>query len=92
MCVWAAPSAYELSPVTPVWLPYRLAGRVWVGGSIRKGGPVKVLSGLPEDTPEAPEIPQASAGKVSGRCGKVLRRVERTGLRPVRQPGSKPAS
>lgn len=40
------------------------AGRVWVGGVIRKGGAVKVLGGLPEDTPEAPEIPTVSAKRV----------------------------
>lgn len=40
------------------------AGRVWVGGVIRKGGGVKVLGGLPEDTPEAPEIPTVSAKRV----------------------------
>ena len=45
---------YDISdPANP-----KLAGRVWVGGSIRKGGSVKVLGGLPEDTPEAPEIPK----------------------------------
>ncbi len=35
----------------------KLTGRLWVGGSIRKGGPVKVLGGLPEDTPEVPDLP-----------------------------------
>mmetsp|Transcript_19144 Transcript_19144/g.41321 ORF Transcript_19144/g.41321 Transcript_19144/m.41321 type:complete len:475 (+) Transcript_19144:158-1582(+) len=50
---------YDISdPANP-----RLAGRVWVGGSIRKGGSVRVLEGLPEDTPEQPEIPTVK-GKV----------------------------
>ena len=40
------------------------SGRVWVGGLIRKGGAIKVLGGLPEDTPEAPEIPKVSVKRV----------------------------
>ena len=47
---------YDITdPVHP-----KLAGRVWLGGLIRKGGALKVLGGLPEDTPEAPEIPTVS--------------------------------
>ncbi|KAK9814393.1 hypothetical protein WJX72_005141 [[Myrmecia] bisecta] len=44
----------------------KLAGRVWVGGSIRKGGGVKVLGGLPADTPEAPEIPTVQGHELRG--------------------------
>lgn len=53
---------YDISdPANP-----RLAGRVWVGGLIRKGGPLKVLGGLPEDTPEAPEIPTVAGVELRG--------------------------
>jgi len=31
------------------------AGRVWLGGVVRKGGPVKVLSGLPDGLTEQPD-------------------------------------
>ena len=66
---------YDISdPTNP-----KLAGRVWVGGSIRKGGSVKVLGGLPEDTPEAPEIPKVKRFVGNG-AGKSA--VTRT--RPVR--------
>ncbi|CAK0773982.1 Methanethiol oxidase [Coccomyxa viridis] len=44
----------------------RLAGRIFVGGSIRKGGPVKVLGGLPKDVPEAPEIPTVQGKQLLG--------------------------
>lgn len=44
----------------------KLAGRVWVGGSIRAGGSVKVLEGLPEDTPEQPVIPTVQGHELRG--------------------------
>lgn len=44
----------------------KVAGRVWVGGSLRKGGSVKVIEGLPEDTPEAPEIPTVKGKALRG--------------------------
>ncbi|KAK9915575.1 hypothetical protein WJX75_001008 [Coccomyxa subellipsoidea] len=44
----------------------KLAGRLFVGGSIRKGGPVKVLGGLPEDVPEAPEVPTVQGHELQG--------------------------
>ena len=34
------------------------AGRVWLGGVVRKGGPVKVLSGLPDGLTEQPDPPK----------------------------------
>lgn len=53
---------YDISdPANP-----RLAGRVWLGGTIRKGGPVKVLGGLPDDVPEAPEIPTIKGHELLG--------------------------
>ncbi|KXZ56714.1 hypothetical protein GPECTOR_1g643 [Gonium pectorale] len=44
----------------------RLAGRVWVGGLVRKGGPLKVIEGLPEDTPEPPEVPTVAGLELRG--------------------------
>ncbi|GAX80193.1 hypothetical protein CEUSTIGMA_g7631.t1 [Chlamydomonas eustigma] len=44
----------------------RLAGRVFVGGSIRKGGTVKVLGGLPEDVDEQPQIPLVQGHELHG--------------------------
>eukprot|EP00798_Chlamydomonas_sp_ICE-L_P019284 gene19284-25927_t len=44
----------------------KFAGRVWVGGLIRKGGGLTVIDGLPEDTPEAPEIPEIQGHKLLG--------------------------
>lgn len=35
----------------------KLVGRLWLGGSIRKGGAVKVMKGLPDDMQEPPEAP-----------------------------------
>ncbi|GLI68840.1 hypothetical protein VaNZ11_013383 [Volvox africanus] len=53
---------YDISdPAAP-----RLAGRVWLGGLVRKGGPLKVLGGLPEDTPEPPEIPRVAGVELRG--------------------------
>ena len=47
---------YDVSdPAAP-----RLAGRAWLGGAARRGGPVKVTAGLPEELggeqPEAPTV------------------------------------
>lgn len=39
----------------------RVAGRVWVGGQLRKAG-VKVLGGLPDGLTEAPEVPEVGGG------------------------------
>ena len=44
----------------------KLAGRIWLGGSVRRGGPVRVLEGLPEDTPEAPVAPTVQGREVLG--------------------------
>ncbi|KAL4457508.1 hypothetical protein ABPG75_012373 [Micractinium tetrahymenae] len=44
----------------------KFVSRVWLGGLIRKGGPVKVLEGLPEDTPEQPEIPKVKGKEIQG--------------------------
>ena len=44
----------------------KLAGRIWLGGSVRRGGPVRVLAGLPEDTPEAPVAPTVQGHEVLG--------------------------
>lgn len=44
----------------------KLAGRIWLGGSVRAGGPVRVLGGLPEDTPEAPVAPTVQGHEVLG--------------------------
>ena len=53
---------YDISdPAKPV-----LAGRVWLGGSLRKGSGVKVISGLPDDCPEAPEIPTVQGHELLG--------------------------
>ncbi|KAK9830616.1 hypothetical protein WJX81_005797 [Elliptochloris bilobata] len=53
---------YNISdPANPV-----LAGRIWLGGSVRCGGPVHVLSGLPEDTLEAPEAPTVQGHELLG--------------------------
>lgn len=43
-----------------------LAGRVWLGGSVRKGGGVRVVSGLPDDMPEAPEVPTVQGHELLG--------------------------
>jgi len=43
-----------------------LAGRVWLGGCVRRGSGVTVLSGLPEDTPDAPDIPAVQGHKLLG--------------------------
>jgi selenium-binding protein 1 len=53
---------YDISdPANP-----KLAGRVWLGGSIRKGGPVKVTGGLPEGVTEQPEIPTVQGHELHG--------------------------
>ena len=44
----------------------KLAGRIWLGGSVRAGGPVRVLGGLPEDTHEAPAAPTVQGHEVLG--------------------------
>ena len=44
----------------------KLAGRIWLGGSVRRGGPVRVLGGLPEDTPAAPAAPTVQGHEVLG--------------------------
>lgn len=44
----------------------KLAGRLFVGGSIVKGGPVKVLGGLPDGLTEAPSVPTVKGHKLEG--------------------------
>ncbi|GMH44391.1 hypothetical protein BSKO_12343 [Bryopsis sp. KO-2023] len=44
----------------------RLAGRIFLGGSIQKGGPVKVLEGLPEGLTEQPEPATVKGQSING--------------------------
>jgi selenium-binding protein 1 len=44
----------------------KFVSRVWIGGSIHKGTGVKVLGGLPEDSPEQPEQPTAKGVPIRG--------------------------
>ena len=44
----------------------KLAGRLFVGGVIRKGGGLKIIDGLPEDVKEAPEIPTVQGKELQG--------------------------
>ncbi|KAG2442933.1 hypothetical protein HXX76_003009 [Chlamydomonas incerta] len=53
---------YDISdPAKP-----KLAGRVWVGGLVHKDSPLKVLGGLPEDTPEQPVLPTVAGITLRG--------------------------
>jgi hypothetical protein len=53
---------YDISdPANP-----RFNSRVWLGGSVRKGSGVKVLEGLPEDSPEQPETPVVKGVELQG--------------------------
>ena len=72
-----------------------LAGRVWLGGSVRKGGGVRVVSGLPDDMPEAPEVPIVQGHELLGgpqmiqlRCAHASTRASKSLLchRRVRPP------
>ncbi|KAI3436518.1 hypothetical protein D9Q98_005935 [Chlorella vulgaris] len=66
---------YDISdPANP-----KFNSRVWLGGSIRKGGSVKVLEGLPEDTPEQPEIPTVKGVELQG--GPQMIQLSRDGRR-----------
>ncbi|KAL6745344.1 selenium binding protein [Haematococcus lacustris] len=44
----------------------RVAARLFVGGLIRKDGPLKVTGGLPEGLSEAPEVPLVKGNKLRG--------------------------
>lgn len=53
---------YDISdPANP-----KFVSRMWVGGLIRKGSPIKAIDGLPEDTPEAPEVPAIGGRTLDG--------------------------
>ncbi|MEW5298769.1 MAG: hypothetical protein WDW36_001852 [Sanguina aurantia] len=53
---------YDISdPALP-----KFVTRLWLGGAIRKGGPVKVLGGLPEDTSQVPTIPTVKGKELQG--------------------------
>ncbi|EFN58621.1 hypothetical protein CHLNCDRAFT_140840 [Chlorella variabilis] len=53
---------YDVSdPANP-----KFSNRIWLGGSLRKGGPVKVIEGLPEDSPEQPEVPTVKGVELQG--------------------------
>ncbi|PSC69022.1 Selenium-binding 1 [Micractinium conductrix] len=53
---------YDISdPLNP-----KFVSRVWLGGLIKKGSPLKVTGGLPEDTPEAPEVPLIQGREIRG--------------------------
>lgn len=43
----------------------KVASRIWLGGVIRKGSPVKVISGLPDGL-EAPEVPTVQGKTLQG--------------------------
>jgi len=44
----------------------KLAARLFLGGSIRKGGPVEVLGGLPDDVKEPPSVPTVQGHELLG--------------------------
>lgn len=44
----------------------RFVSRVWLGGLVQKGGGLKVLGGLPDDTPEPPAVPTVKGHKLLG--------------------------
>ncbi|DBA86469.1 hypothetical protein WJX79_005001 [Trebouxia sp. C0005] len=57
----------------------KLAGRVWLGGCCRSGGPYKVVGGLPDDTPDAPDIPTVKGHELLG--GPQMIQLSRDGKR-----------
>lgn len=44
----------------------KLVARLWLGGSIRRGGPVKAVSGLPDGMQELPEMPVVKGKSMCG--------------------------
>nr|ABS87600.1 selenium binding protein [Dunaliella viridis] len=44
----------------------KIVGRVWLGGCVRKGGPIKVLGGLPDGLQDLPEIPKVRGHELLG--------------------------
>ncbi|KAL3160862.1 Methanethiol oxidase [Trebouxia sp. C0009 RCD-2024] len=53
---------YDISdPANP-----KFASRIWLGGVVKAGGPIKVTGGLPDDTPEIPTLPQVKGHTLEG--------------------------
>lgn len=44
----------------------RFASRIWLGGVVRAGGPIKVTGGLPGDTQELPTLPKVKGHSLEG--------------------------
>lgn len=64
----------------------KLVGQIFLGGSIRKGGPVKVLEGLPKGFTEQPE-PATVRGKGSHGSPQMIQLRYSTGYHaPKAQP------
>lgn len=62
----AGPASFNPRPTLHTTLVNRTSTPSCAGGSIHKGTGVKVLGGLPEDSPEQPEQPSAKGVPIRG--------------------------